>query len=129
MHLRPGGALLLVHSSVCGVQQTCRLLREHGLQMEQEGPAPGTEGPLVGKTFVITGTLPNISREKATDHFNGQFTLLIWNDGGKIKKRIDPVGLTAGEHFGTDSKVYTKIKFTRAAIQRVMTEEEKVEAK
>ena len=28
---------------------------------------PGTEGPLAGKTFVITGTLPNMSREKATE--------------------------------------------------------------
>ena len=42
-------------------------LREHGLNMEQEGPLPGTEGPLAGKTLVITGTLPNMSREKATE--------------------------------------------------------------
>jgi DNA ligase (NAD+) len=42
-------------------------LREHGLNMAQEGPLPGTEGPLAGKTLVITGTLPGLSREKATE--------------------------------------------------------------
>jgi DNA ligase (NAD+) len=42
-------------------------LRDHGLNMEQEGPLPGTEGPLAGKTLVITGTLPNMSREKASE--------------------------------------------------------------
>ncbi len=34
-------------------------LRGHGLQMEEEGPPPGAaEGPLAGKTLVLTGTLP-----------------------------------------------------------------------
>jgi DNA ligase (NAD+) len=43
-------------------------LRGLGLQLEQEGaPIPGTQGPLGGKTFVITGTLPNLSREAATE--------------------------------------------------------------
>ena len=37
-------------------------LRGYGLQMEEEGPAPPAEGPLAGKTFVITGTLPNVTR-------------------------------------------------------------------
>ena len=41
-------------------------LREHGLRMEEEGPAPPAEGPLVGKTLVITGTLPSLSRDEAT---------------------------------------------------------------
>jgi DNA ligase (NAD+) len=53
-----------------------RRLREHGLKMEEEGPLPGTEGPLVGKTFVITGTLPSLSREKATE--------VIEAAGGKV---------------------------------------------
>jgi release factor glutamine methyltransferase len=54
MHLRPGGALLLVHSSVCGVQQTCRLLREHGLQDEVVIRVPGPLGPvLAGRAAML----------------------------------------------------------------------------
>jgi DNA ligase (NAD+) len=60
-------------------------LRGHGLKMEQEGPAPGTEGPLVGKTFVITGTLPNISREKATEAIEGAGGKVV----GSVSKKTD----------------------------------------
>ena len=41
-------------------------LREQGVQMEVEGPPPG-EGPLAGKTLVLTGALPTLSREEATE--------------------------------------------------------------
>ncbi len=41
-------------------------LRERGLQFEQAGPPPG-EGPLAGKTLVLTGTLPDLTREQATE--------------------------------------------------------------
>jgi len=41
-------------------------LRGCGLQLELEGPPPG-EGPLAGKTFVLTGTLPELTREQATE--------------------------------------------------------------
>ncbi|HEU4973535.1 MAG TPA: NAD-dependent DNA ligase LigA [Baekduia sp.] len=49
--------------------QTQRLiaaLRERGLRFEEAGPPPG-EGPLSGQTFVLTGTLPDLTREQATE--------------------------------------------------------------
>jgi DNA ligase (NAD+) len=59
-------------------------LRDSGLQFEEKGPAPGT-GPLGGKTFVITGTLPNMSREVATEKIEaagGKVT-------GSVSKKTD----------------------------------------
>jgi DNA ligase (NAD+) len=41
-------------------------LRSLGLRFEQEGAPPG-EGPLAGKTFVLTGSLPTLTREHATE--------------------------------------------------------------
>ena len=41
-------------------------LRALGLRFESEGPPPG-EGPLAGQTFVLTGTLPDLTREQATE--------------------------------------------------------------
>ena len=70
-------------------------LRGYGLQMEEEGPAPGSEGPLAGKTFVVTGTLPSLSREAATERIEAA--------GGKVtnsvSKRTDY--LLAGGNPGT----------------------------
>ena len=50
-------------------------LRSLGLRMEQEGPPPG-EGPLRERTFVLTGTLPALTREEATERILAQ--------GGKV---------------------------------------------
>jgi len=51
-------------------------LRQAGVKLEQEAPAAPTEGPLTGLTFVITGTLPSMSRDEATR--------LIERYGGKV---------------------------------------------
>jgi DNA ligase (NAD+) len=69
-------------------------LRELGLRFEEEGPAPG-EGPLAGQTFVLTGTLPNLTREQAS--------ALIVAAGGRVtssvSKKTDYV--LAGESAGS----------------------------
>ena len=78
----PGIGPVLAHT----IQQTLaekrtreliQRLRRHGLRLEEEGPvAQAGYGPLEGKTLVITGTLPNLSREEATER--------IETAGGKV---------------------------------------------
>jgi release factor glutamine methyltransferase len=46
-HLRPGGALLLVHSSICGEGETVRRLRAGGLEPEVLDRRRGPLGPLL----------------------------------------------------------------------------------
>jgi DNA ligase (NAD+) len=69
-------------------------LRALGLKFESEGPPPA-EGPLAGKTFVLTGTLPDLTREEATER--------ITRAGGRVtssvSKKTDYV--VAGETPGT----------------------------
>jgi DNA ligase (NAD+) len=69
-------------------------LRGLGLQFEEAGPPPA-EGPLSGKTFVLTGSLPNLTREQAS--------ALITAAGGKVtgsvSKKTDY--LVAGESAGS----------------------------
>ncbi len=87
--------------------------------------AAGAEGlvkdTLKANRAIVTKVKETFSRGK-TDHFGGQFTILLWNNGGKLAKRLDPVGLTFGEHFGTDVKIYSKLKNTR---NNVLIQDEK----
>ena len=62
---------------------------------------------------VVTKVKETLSREKETDHYGGLFNVLVWNNNGTVVKRLDPVGLTFGEHRGNNEKIYTKIKYTR----------------
>ncbi len=69
-------------------------LRRQGLRFHEEGPPP-SEGPLAGKTLVLTGTLPQWSREQATERISaagGRVT-------GSVSKKTDY--LVAGETPGS----------------------------
>jgi DNA ligase (NAD+) len=58
----------LVHDQLADAKMRALIaeLRAAGLRFEQEGPPPG-EGPLRDQTFVLTGTLPDLTREEATE--------------------------------------------------------------
>jgi DNA ligase (NAD+) len=45
-------------------------LRAIGLRLEEEGPPPG-DGVLSGRSLVLTGTLPDLTREEATERITG----------------------------------------------------------
>jgi DNA ligase (NAD+) len=49
-----------------GMRSLIAELRAIGLRFHEDGPAP-SQGPLAGKTLVLTGTLPELSREQATE--------------------------------------------------------------
>ena len=62
---------------------------------------------------VISKIKDTFSRDKKTDHYGALASVIIWNNKGKVMKRLDPVGLTFGEHNGLDVKIYSKLKNTR----------------
>jgi DNA ligase (NAD+) len=69
-------------------------LRAAGLRFHEEGPPP-SEGPLAGKALVLTGSLPELSREQATERImaaGGRVT-------GSVSSKTDFV--VAGESAGS----------------------------
>jgi DNA ligase (NAD+) len=69
-------------------------LREVGLRFHEEGPPP-SQGPLAGRTLVLTGSLPQLSREEATQRImaaGGRVT-------GSVSRKTDY--LVAGESPGS----------------------------
>ncbi|HYP49254.1 MAG TPA: NAD-dependent DNA ligase LigA, partial [Thermoleophilaceae bacterium] len=88
-------------------RQLIERLRGHGLQFEEEGPAPGTEGPLAGQSFVITGTLPGMSREVASERIEaagGKVTGSVSKKTDYLVAGSDPGGskYTKAQEIGTE---------------------------
>jgi DNA ligase (NAD+) len=69
-------------------------LRSEGLTFTVEGPPPG-EGPLADKTLVLTGTLPVLTREQATERVVGAGGRVT----GSVSKKTDYV--VAGDGAGS----------------------------
>jgi DNA ligase (NAD+) len=69
-------------------------LRKVGLRFAEAGPAPAS-GPLAGKTVVLTGTLPTLSREQATERVQAA--------GGRVTSAVSKKThyLVAGEAPGS----------------------------
>jgi DNA ligase (NAD+) len=80
--------------------------RGHGLKMEEAGPAAPVEGPLVGKTLVLTGTLPNLTREDATQRVEaagGKVTGSVSKKTDYVVAGADPgTKLTKAQELGTE---------------------------
>jgi DNA ligase (NAD+) len=86
----------VIHDQLSDVQMRALLtdLRQEGLTFIVEGPPPG-EGPLAGKTLVLTGTLPELTREQATERIIGAGGRVT----GSVSKKTDY--LVAGDSAGT----------------------------
>jgi DNA ligase (NAD+) len=70
-------------------------LRACGLTWEEGEPAASTPKPLAGKTFVITGTLPTLSRDEAKDLLEAAGAKVA----GSVSKKTDY--LVAGAEAGS----------------------------
>src|SRR5207244_12913780 len=78
-----------------------------GLKMAEEGAAEPGEGPLGGKTFGLTGTVPNLTREDATERVEaagGRVT-------GSVSKKTDYVvaGADPGSKFAKAQELGTDV--------------------
>jgi DNA ligase (NAD+) len=85
-------------------------LRELGLCFAEAGPAP-TSGPLAGKIVVLTGTLPTLSREQATERVQAA--------GGRVTSAVSKKThyLVAGEASGS------KLEKARRLLVPILDEE------
>ena len=88
------------------VRQEIEVLRAAGLKMKADGPPAGEAlaGPLSGLTVVITGTLPNLSRDQAK--------ALVLAAGGKVTSSISKSTdlLLAGDKAGSKMEKANKLE-------------------
>ncbi len=87
-------------------------LRRHGLNFASRAPERPRAGPLAGKTVVITGTLPGVTREEAAEKLSAAGAKVT----ASVSRKTD--FLLAGEEAGT------KLERARALGVRVVTWEE-----
>jgi DNA ligase (NAD+) len=87
-------------------------LRRHGVNFVSRAPERPREGPLAGKTVVITGSLPGVTREEAAERLAAAGA----NVTGSVSKKTDLV--LAGEEAGA------KLKKARSLGIRVVTWED-----
>ena len=80
-------------------------LQSAGLESEQQGPPPG-EGALAGKTFVLTGALPTLTREQASEK--------ILAAGGRVTTSVSKKTdyLVAGEAAGSKLEKAERLEVT-----------------
>ncbi|MCW3014225.1 MAG: ligA, partial [Solirubrobacterales bacterium] len=78
-------------------------LRGVGLHLEEEGPPPGA-GALSGLTFVLTGSLPTLTREEATERLVAQGAKVT----GSVSKKTSYV--VAGEAAGSKLEKAERLK-------------------
>ena len=87
-------------------------LRRHGVNFASRAPERPLAGPLAGKTVVITGTLPGVTREEAAERLSAAGAKVTGSVSGKTDF------LLGGEEAGT------KLERARALGVRVVTWEE-----
>jgi DNA ligase (NAD+) len=91
-----GPVLAQTIASTLAEQRTRELierLRAAGLRMEADRPPTPLSGPLAGKTLVLTGTLPTLSREQATErieHAGGKVTGSVSKNTAYVVAGADP---------------------------------------
>jgi DNA ligase (NAD+) len=87
-------------------------LRRHGVNFVSRAPARPAAGPLAGKTIVITGALPGVTREEAAERLSAAGAKVM----GSVSRKTD--FLLAGEEAGS------KLERARKLDVRVVTWEQ-----